>query len=279
MIPGFRALVPTGGLVGWKLLDRTLNAQLTRAAASPAIARDVAYMKARLPEIGSAAELVDDPRLLRVVATAFGLETEAPKKAFLRKVLESDLGEPGSFANRLTDRRYRVMAQALGLSGAQGAPATADQALHARIAGDYVMARFESDVGEQNETLRLALNFRRTIATIANGANADASGWFAVMGQPPIRQVLQSALGLPAGIGRLDIDRQKSLYEAASSTLLGSASVRALRDPAKVETVLTRFLARAGATEATPSAGPAGALAGGHAGAAGIMSILAARAG
>ncbi|WGF87601.1 DUF1217 domain-containing protein [Marinivivus vitaminiproducens] len=280
MIVGFRALVPTGGLAGWRLLDRTLDSQLARAAASPAIARDVAYMEAHLPETTTAQDLVDDPRLLRIVATAFGLESEVPKKAFLRKVLESDLGDPSSFANRLTDRRYRTMAVALGLSGASGEPSTADPALLKQIGGDYVVTRFESDVGEQNEPLRLALHFRRTIGAIANAASADTSGWFAVMGQPPVREVLQTALGLPDGIGKLDIDRQKALYEAASRKLLGSPSVRALADPAKVDAVITRFVARAGLAEAAPAAGGVALLlGGGSVGAAGIMSILAARAG
>ena len=47
---------------------------------------------------------------------SFGLEDMAYAKAFIRKVLESDLTDSGSFANRLSDHRYREFAAVYGFA-------------------------------------------------------------------------------------------------------------------------------------------------------------------
>src|SRR5690606_275796 len=55
---------------------------------------------------------LDDHRLYSYAVKAYGLDDMGYAKAFMRKVLDSDLADPNSFANKLTDERYRNFASA-----------------------------------------------------------------------------------------------------------------------------------------------------------------------
>ena len=99
----FQPVVGQGGYAGWRLLARTGEAQKALVARDPQVARDTALVRAKLGQVGSAEELVSDFRLLRTTLSAFGLEADASNRFFIRKVLESDLDDPKSLANRLGD--------------------------------------------------------------------------------------------------------------------------------------------------------------------------------
>ncbi len=54
----------------------------------------MAYFEANIGKVETAADLVGDRRLLKVALGAFGMDGEIDKRAFLRKVLEEERGEP-----------------------------------------------------------------------------------------------------------------------------------------------------------------------------------------
>jgi hypothetical protein len=58
-----------------------------------------------------------DYRLYHYAMKAYGLEDMAYAKAFMKKVLESDLSDPKSFVNKLVDKRYREFAAAFSFNG------------------------------------------------------------------------------------------------------------------------------------------------------------------
>ncbi|MCW2154506.1 UNVERIFIED_ORG: hypothetical protein M2215_000518 [Bradyrhizobium japonicum] len=58
-----------------------------------------------------------DYRLYHYALKAYGLEDMAYAKAFMRKVLESDLSDAKSFVNKLVDKRYREFAAAFSFNG------------------------------------------------------------------------------------------------------------------------------------------------------------------
>ena len=58
-----------------------------------------------------------DYRLYHYAMKAYGLEDMAYAKAFMKKVLESDLSDPKSFVNKLIDKRYREFAAAFSFNG------------------------------------------------------------------------------------------------------------------------------------------------------------------
>lgn len=248
-----RPAVGTGGLTGWRVLQRTTGQQLAALARDPQVARERARFESGRANYASAEALVGDYQMLKVALTAFGLEADLPNKAFIRKVLESDLSDPKSLANRLSDKRYLRFAETFGLGAGGTRPAPGSVA--ARVSDLYLKREFERRVGEVDDNLRLAMNAQRELALLAGRASTDRTKWFEVMGTTPLRQVMEGALGLPKEAVRLPIDRQADLFAEAASRRFGIASFKDLQDPATLSRLLDSFLARTSVQTAT-AAGP-----------------------
>ena len=92
---------------------------LTRIAADPQIARETKYYKENIDKVKSVDDLLDNSRLYNYAMKAAGLDDMIYAKAFMRKVLESDLTDRNSFANKLVDTRYVEFAKAFNF-GADG---------------------------------------------------------------------------------------------------------------------------------------------------------------
>jgi len=248
----FTPVVSLGGYAGWKLFERTSARQLAAFAKAPLLQRDVKRFLDHAGDIRSADALLGNPRLLTVALGAFGLESERSKRAIIRRVLEESTSDPKSFANRLNDPRWRAFAKAF--SFADGAQGLSSPARRADIATRFIERSFESAVGEADADIRLALNFRREIGVIAQGDSVDRAGWFQILGQQPLRRVIEAAFGLPESFASLEVDRQREILETKAEAVFKTRSPALFRDKENVERVLQRFfLSRASA--ASPGSG------------------------
>lgn len=239
----FSPIIPASGVVGLRLLSQTQETQRAIFDQQPQLARDVDYFTENIAEIRTAEDLVGDRRLLRVALGAFGLDDEIDKGAFIRKILEEGSEDPDAFANRLVDPRYVNFTRAMGFGDILGAR-TGDIGFAADITSAYKERQFELAVGEQDSSLRLALNFRREIATYANASDPEGTAWFSAMGDLPVRTVFEGAFGLPTSFGQLDIDRQRDELKDLNNKFFGSKSLEVFNDSAEVENLINRFLVR-----------------------------------
>ncbi|MBB1491716.1 DUF1217 domain-containing protein [Paracoccus sp. MC1854] len=237
----FQPVVGQGGYAGWRLLARTGEAQGALVARDPRVARDTAHVRAKLGEVGNAEELVSDFRLLRTSLSAFGLEGDANNRFFIRKVLESDLSDPKSLANRLSDKRYRAMAEAFRF-GSGGSPSAN---LAGEIVGRHVSAELERRVGTIDGNLRLAMSAERELKALGASASSDNTRWYNILGSAPLRKVVEGGLGLGADFGKLPIDRQLAEMKTRSGKLFGSDSPSVFAEASNVEKLIQRFLVRA----------------------------------
>lgn len=252
----FAPVLPLGGVSGWLLLQRVETTQRDTFAKSPDINREAAYFADKIGEATSPGDLVSDRRLLNVALTAFGLEDEIDKRAFIRKALESDTLDSKSFAVKLVDTRYEKMARAFGYGDITG-PRIDRAGFAAEIVAAYKERSFDTAVGDADPSLRLALNARRELAAFAEKSAASSSPgavWFSVMGDLPLREVLETAYGLPASFAQIDIDQQREILQDKTEDLFGSRSVEAFADPENVEKLIRRFLARDAANNGPTSA-------------------------
>lgn len=255
----FVATVPATGLQGWSFLNRTLAAQQKAVAASPAIARETAYFRGRIGSVLSAEALADDRRLLSVALTAFGLEADIGARAFIVKVLKDGTLDPEALSRRLADKRYGELARAFGF-GDVAVPNTQRSDFADSICAAYEARTLEAQVGQAAPDLRLALNARRELAALAANPRLSETGkWYAALGTLPLRQVLQTALGLPASFAPGEIDRQVAAFSRRAEALTGSGDLAALADPARLEGLLRRYLvgAQAGGSAGTTPASAA----------------------
>ena len=237
----YQPVVPLTGYSGWRFLQRTLPVQKAAHAASPAGQRAEAHFRDQIGNVQSAKDLVADRRLLEVALSAFGLGDDVANKAFIIKALESDTADGRSFVNRLTDKRYRQMAQAFGF-GDGYVPRSQAPDFAEGIITQYRERRFEEAVGETDESMRLALALDRDLTRLAGQASTEDTKWFTVLGTPSLRAVFETAFQLPVSFGTLDIDRQVAVLRERTDRLTGDAGIGQFVDPTRREALTRRFL-------------------------------------
>jgi hypothetical protein len=238
------AVLPIGGYAGWRYLSRTLEDQVARMADSPVQARDREHFRERIDSIGSAAELVSDFRLLRVALSAFGLQDDLPNKAFIERVLGDGTLEETALSNRLADKRYKEFSEAFGF-GSPLPPRTRMPGFADRILARFDRQEFERAVGDRDETLRLALTAARELPALAARGLQSTTNWLSVLGNPPLRQVFETAFGLPASVGTLPLDRQVEEFRGAASRILGHSDIGRFSEADAVDDLVKAFTLRA----------------------------------
>jgi hypothetical protein len=246
----FQPVIPLGGLAGWSFLQRTRDAQQDSFQRSPALQRETDRFLERIGSVTSATDLVADRRLLAVALGAFGLDEDIGNRFFIRKVLEEGTMVPDALANRLSDKRYAALAEAFRFD--LSPPNTTLSDFGPRIVAAFQDRRFEAAVGAQSTDMRLALGLGRELEDLSGRSLSDDGLWFTVMATPPLRAVFERALGLPATLGTLDIDRQLAVFRSRSEAAFGTERVRDFVDPARQSELLRRFLLSSEGTSGPP---------------------------
>ena len=239
----FLPVIPGTGLAGWRFLQRTYDAQFEAFSASPLLQRDSEYFTANIGDIRSAEDLVADRRLLSVALGAFGLENDLNNRYFIQKILEDGTINDDSLANRLADERYKKLSKAFGFGPGEFVTTGLASKMAELVELNRVQG-FEISVGEQNDSMRIALFAQRELESLANEDGSDKAKWFTVMGLPPLRSMFETALGLPPAFGQIDIDKQLEVFRERTRAMTGDASVAQFTDPEARERLTNLFLAR-----------------------------------
>lgn len=213
--------------VGYKLIASDFTAALKRTASQPNVERDGAYYLANIRNIKTIDDFIGNDRIFKYAMKAFGLEEMDYAKAFMRKVLTEGIDEPQSFANSLTDTRYREFAETFNFKRYTTGATVFDRAQQGTV-DRYVRQTLEVDAGQSNEGIRLALYFQRK----AEGVETP----FHLMADRALLKVTQVALGIPEATGTMDIDRQAEL-------ITSRLDIEDLKEPAKLDKFLERFTA------------------------------------
>ena len=237
----FQPVLPLSGYTGWGFLKRTMARQQAVQQALPAQQRDEAYFRDRIGKADTAGKLVNDKRLLRIALTAFGLEGDVNSKAFIRKILEGGTLSEGSLANKLADKRYQKFAAAFGY-GDFSVPRTKLSTFADEILTQYRARSFETAVGEQNNAYRLAMNAERELPLLAAKTSSTDAKWYTILGSAPLREVMQTALGLPSSFSSIDIDQQVSVLKARTEAAFGSSDPAQFKDTKQTDTLVRRYL-------------------------------------
>ncbi|MDA7430205.1 DUF1217 domain-containing protein [Primorskyibacter aestuariivivens] len=237
----FQPIVPGTGLVAWSLLNRTLETQLKAYSDSPVQQRDTEYFLDRIGTVTTAEQLVDDRRLLRVALGAYGLQDDLDNRFFIKEILSQGTASPDALANKLADERYARFSKAFGFGDVFG-PNTKSAAFAREVVDLFNRSSFEVSVGDQDETMRLALNATRELERMATADGTNDTKWFLIMGTPPLRQVFETALNLPSGFGKLDLDRQLETFKDKALQRLGSDDINSFADAEQRNELVQHFL-------------------------------------
>jgi hypothetical protein len=237
----FQPVLPLTGYAGWGFLKRTLVRQQAVQQLLPVQQRDEAYFRDKIGKADTAEKLVNDKRLLRIALTAFGLEGDVNNKAFIQKILEGGTLKEGSLANKLADKQYLKFAGAFGY-GDFSVPRTKISTFPDEILAQFRARSFETAVGAQNNTYRLSMNAEREIPALAAKSSSELAKWYTLLGNAPLREVMQTALGLPKSLSSIDIDQQVSVLRAKTETVFGSSDLGQFKDPSKMDALVRRFI-------------------------------------
>ncbi|MTD94807.1 DUF1217 domain-containing protein [Hyphomicrobium sp. xq] len=188
------------------------------------------YYDRTILTISSVDQLLKDQRLKAYIVRAYGLGKDVSDDT-LRKVLTSDQLDPRSFVNKSNSAAYKDLAADFNFnSDGTVARSAVGLAQHksdvVRTQGLYYRQTVEEDAGSQNEGVRLALYFERKASSITSA--------YSLLADKALLQVAQTALGLPATMSLLDIDRQAEMIS-------NRIDIEDFKDPAKLQTFLTRF--------------------------------------
>ncbi len=236
-------VIPTGGIGGFAFLKRTRDDQQKVMEQTPQIKRNIAAFRERIGTIKTAEELVNDRQLLEVALGAFGLGEDVNSKYLIQKILESDSTDQKSLAARYSDKRYKALSDAFGFGNPFG-PKTDLASFPEKIVSLYTDRQFEVAAGEVDGDMRLALAFGRDLDEIAGTDMSDNAKWFTIMGNPPLRKVFETALGLPASIGQLDLDRQLNDFRDRAERVFGTSDISEIAKPETRDKIVRDFLAR-----------------------------------
>lgn len=244
------------GVLGWNIFKRAEGNLLEGLRRSAQIQDSISYFSSNIEKISSPDGLVDDYRMLSFVLKANGLGGDISNRAFIKKVIESNLSDQNSFANRLGDKRYARLAYSVA-DYWTGETEDINRSIKGSI-DLYVERTLQERIGASDGNLALVLNARRELVSLAERASSEKSFWYEILGNVPLRTVLEGALGLSANYRKLDIDRQMESFSAAARLQLKIGSGVEVSLPEVIESIAKRYLARSAASASGSHGSPYG---------------------
>lgn len=217
----------TGLVTAYKNMTTNQTRSLQQVASQPATAREIAYFKANIGNIKTVDQFVANTRIFNFAMQAFGLSDMTYAKAFMKKALNGGVSDSASFANKLTDTRFRNFVSTFNFA-AYGEDTTSTTAVTQGTVDRYTENALEMQAGKQSDGLRLALNFKAQIGSV--------SSIYGILGNAALYQVVRTTLGLPQALSSVDIDKQ--------AKIIGDKfNLADMKDPKKLDTFITRFVA------------------------------------
>ncbi|WP_341895461.1 DUF1217 domain-containing protein [Ferrovibrio terrae] len=191
------------------------------------IQKDVAYFEENIGSVTSVDDLFADQRLLNFILKAYDMESEAQYPGKIRKILESDLTDSNSLANRFTDPRYENLAADLDLF-ASGVTTLTTAATIESITEKYQQTAYEKNLDEQAPGVRIAIEFKRRLE--------DVSTTVQLLGDSVLREVITKANYIPDELAYQET-------EAQIATVEKKVDVNELKnDPDQIEKIVLRYL-------------------------------------
>lgn len=191
------------------------------------VQKDITYFKENIGDVESLDDLFGNSRLLNFVLSAYDLESEAANKGKLRKILESDLSDEDSLANRFSDTRFLKLAQDLNVAEDGVSTLTSDSMISGLVE-KYQRVEYEKHLDEQAPGVRAAIEFSRRLP--------DATSTASLLGDSVLREVVTVANAIPKEIAYQETEAQVTAVER-------KVDLAALQsDPDAVEKLVSRYL-------------------------------------
>jgi hypothetical protein len=204
-------------------------------AAQPAVKRALDAFTAGVNSAKSVQQLLANPAVMQVLLTANGLADQVPFTALAVKALQSNLTDPTSLANKLTDTRWKPVVQTYDFANS-GLKVIKNSKVLSTLANAYAEVTWRQSLDAATPGLSNALTFRSEASTITS---VDQ-----ILGDPVMRTVVTTALGIPEQIAFQPLQAQEKAISA-------QLDVTKFKDPKYVETFVQRYLLAAASSAST----------------------------
>lgn len=215
-------------ILDFQAAERLAEREQEMVRKDPMIQREVDSFMKLLDKAETPEELLKDPRALEFILRGLMVTDRIGQDALVRQALLSDIDDKKSLANRLGDNRLRQAAVMYDFHESGLSVLKSKEVLEGLV-DTYYQQRYEERLAERNPAFPDALYFRR----IAN--DQDLSDPYDVLGDPILRRVVTTALGLPMEIAIQPVETQA---RAITSRL----DLDKLSNPKFVESFIKRFL-------------------------------------
>jgi hypothetical protein len=210
------------GLTGAALTQATTDA---KTAAT--------YFATNITGVNSVTDLLADSKLTDFILTANGIDPKKVTTDTLKKAFAADPSDPKSFVNTAAGAQFKKIVEAFNFDSDGNLTntklGTAQNAAAIANTDDlYLHQTLETQQGETNDGVRLALYFQRKAP--------DISSIYDIMSDSALYQVITTTFSLPSSISNMDVDQQAKM-------LNNLVDISDLQDPAKVTKLLQRFSA------------------------------------
>jgi len=218
--------------------EKNQTQDIALQAKQPNLAREIATFRAKVAAATDPKALLKNPTVLKVLLTANGLGGQEAFPALAQKALLSNTADPKALANQLANTAWKSTASLYdfakkGLSVLQN-PKTIDT-----LVNGYAEIAWRKSLDQTTPGLSNALSFRASASSIKS---VDQ-----ILGNPTLRTVVTTALGIPQEIAFQDLGAQE---QAVSSRL----DITKFADPKFVEQFTQRYLIAANAASTTTTA-------------------------
>jgi hypothetical protein len=212
----------------------------TMTAADPTVAQASKYFQDNIAKIKTVDQFVNNKRIFTYAMTAFGLSDMTYAKSLIKQVLEQGTMSSGALANTLNNPKILALAKAFNFP-LYGADTTQTIAATSDVVNKYVMQTLETNAGNKNAGVQLALYFQQNASKITSG--------YSILADPNLLKVVQTTLGISPYTSVENVDRQAAQFDK----LLKYSD---FSDPAKLRNFLERFTAQYDVANPGVSASP-----------------------
>jgi hypothetical protein len=208
-------------------------------AKQPQVALAVAQFTSAVQSATSVNQLLSNPAALTVLLTANGLGDQTQYTALARQALDSNPAVSSSLANELSDTNWAAAAQTYQFATKGLAVVQTPQVISA-VTSAYVQEQWETAQDQATPGIADALAFLKEGSTISSAVQ--------ILGDPILRRVVTTALGIPAQIAYQDLAGQE---QAITSKL----DIANFQNPQFVSSFVDRYMieAQSSATSSTSS--------------------------
>jgi hypothetical protein len=223
---GFAGLTKTSATVLYKLTESQGTTGLDRFRKDPMVKREVDAFRERIGNVGSVEDVFKDYKVMSFVLTASNLGDEVQYPGRAQRILSETAENTDALMNRLTDKRWKSAAEALKF-GETGVTTLKSAETIDALAEAYVKIKYEEQLGKQNMAVPYARAFKERIA--------EAETYYDILGDKVLRDVVTTALGLPAEIAYQEVETQAAALESR-------VKLEDFKDPAFLEKFTQRYL-------------------------------------